>query len=637
MEQQVNSRWHWARRLGSWSAVGALLLAGLGAAPAGADATNPATAQVDPSGEPQLAALSEHTTYTLSPQLAALLGTDRLSPEGLAKLRAAARPELAGEKTPPIGTTLLWPALDIVKGIPPGIYLKPYTLRGIGDKIEVWVASGCDATSCGTAFPAGDCRDRDVPGSTTITDDQVKYLIGIFDGTIYPKETAAFSTPPDHNGSATIPGLVPLGLDFSGNGEHTVTLVDNVRDENFYDFPKNQTYIAGFFAPVFNQLTDRNVMTIDAFDWLHRTGAHPLDAPNDDPCKSRPGRPFTYEAVFGHEWQHLLESYQDPAEFTWVNEGLSMFAEALDKFTDVRPRVNEANGQSQMLCFQGFGPVKGKSNHNPRPCGGPQNSLTIWGDEESVNPDSILADYGNAWSFMLYLYDHYGLQFMSDLHRDGTHQGLASVQFLLDKHANGTKVADLLHNFQLGNLLGGFLDHRGNNVATVSGIARDKVVSKDIDATLNLADDSCYALPGAAPNGADYVRLRDSAGKYLAGAQLRSLSFTGDKTTIVTKAAGSDQPLTLGGDQGGGAAAAVEGWYISLVGMDPTGHRALVLSHPGFSWDLSAKELKRFARYSEVVAVVAHDDTADSTDDTSGGEAYAHYALKVNGDDQPGG
>jgi hypothetical protein len=636
MEQRVNSRWQWARRFGCWSVVGALLVAGVGAVPARAAANAPSAPQVDPSGEPQIASLSEHTTYALSPQLAAMLGTDRLTPEGLARLRAAARPELAGEKTPPVGTTLLWPALDIVKGIPPGIYLKQYTLRAVGDKVEVWVASGCDLTSCGTAFPAGDCRDRDVPGSTTITDDQVKYLIGIFDGTIYPKETAAFSTPPDHNGSATIPGLVPLGLDFSGNGEHTVTLVDNVRDENFYDFPKNQTYIAGFFAPVFNQLTDRNVMTIDAFDWLHRTGAHPQDAPNDDPCKSRPGRPFTYEAVFAHEWQHLLEHYQDPAEFTWVNEGLSMFAEALDKFADVRPRVNEASGQGQMLCFQGFGPVKGKSNHNPRPCGGPQNSLTTWGDELSVNPDSILADYGNAWSFMLYLYDHYGLAFMSDLHRDGAHQGLASVQFLLDKYAHGTKVADLLHNFQLGNLLGGFLDHRGKQVATVSGIGRDTLVSKDIDATLNLADDTCYALAGAAPNGADYVRLRDANGKYLTGAALRALSFSGDQTVIVPKADGS-QPLALGGDNSGGGPASVQGWYVSLVGIDATHHRALVLSHPGFSWNPTAQELKRFARYGEVVAVVAHDDTADESDDTSGGEQYADYALKANDNVQPGG
>ena len=50
-------------------------------------------------------------------------------------------------------------------------------------------------------------------------------------------------------------------------------------------------------------------------------------------------------------------------------------------------------------------------NPNPRDCGGPENSLTLWGDEGNGN--EILADYGNAWSFMLFLYDRYGLDFMS--------------------------------------------------------------------------------------------------------------------------------------------------------------------------------------------------------------------------------
>jgi hypothetical protein len=169
----------------------------------------------------------------------------------------------------------------------------------------------------------------------------------------------------------------------------------------------------------------------------------------------------------------------------------------------------------------------------------------------------------------------------------------------------------------------------------VSGADRDTLVSKDLDATLNLADDTCYALAGAAPNGADYVRLRTAGGKYLTGAQLRSLSFDGDKTVIVPKS-DPDQPLTIGGDDAGDAGT-VEGWYVSLVGIDVKHHRALVLSHRGFSWTPTAGELKKFAGYAEVVAVVAHDDTADATDDTSGGEQYANYTLKANDDTQPGG
>ena len=211
-------------------------------------------------------------TYSLSPQLAAMLGRTSVDLAGLRSLQAAARPALPGDRTPPVGTTLLWPALDQSEEALSQIYLKQYTLRAVGKKIEVWVATGQDGTSTATAFPAGDCRN-DVAGSTVVTDEQAQYLVREFDENMYPKETAAFSTPPDRAGVNTIPGLTIAGLNFAGDGDHTVTLVDNVRDPNFYDFPKNKSYIAGFYAPIFNQLTDRNVMTIDAFDWLHRTGA----------------------------------------------------------------------------------------------------------------------------------------------------------------------------------------------------------------------------------------------------------------------------------------------------------------------------------------------------------------------------
>ena len=76
-------------------------------------------------------------------------------------------------------------------------------------------------------------------------------------------------------------------------------------------------------------------MTIDVYDWLHRTGANPPDD-SDDPdyqaCSEDLGgavgepRPTLYEGVFAHEYQHLLEYYEDFDEVTWVNEGLSDWA-----------------------------------------------------------------------------------------------------------------------------------------------------------------------------------------------------------------------------------------------------------------------------------------------------------------------
>ncbi|HUR73144.1 MAG TPA: hypothetical protein VMZ00_02640 [Sporichthya sp.] len=570
--------------------------------------------------------LGDVDQVTLSPQLASMLGTKTLDLATVQKMRAAG-PSLPGEKTPPVGTTLLWPALDMTKPSVAGIYLKQYTLRGVGNHIEVWVASGSDGVSSGTDFPAGDCRTAAVKGSTDITDTQVKYLINQFDNNMYPKETQAFSTPKDRAGLATLPGLTPAGINFAGDGDNTVTLIDNVRDPNFYDFPTNRSYVAGFFMPLMNEITDRNVMTIDAFDWAHRTGPNPKNEPSDDLCQSRPARPFTYESVFAHEWQHLLQNYIDQGEATWVNEGLSEFAETLVGYADNTHTIDDPASDGAVNCFQGWSIVKGRSNPNPSPCGGPQNSLTMWGDEGEGS--EILADYGNAWSFMLFLYDRYGLPILSGLHRDAEAQGLASVQKQLDTIAPGTKVPDVLHDYQVMNLVDRFVDVKGGQV---KGIDKSRVVARSLNATLNLANPTASAKPGAAPNGADYVVLRQPKGALPA-----SLAFSGAQTTTASSAPPSeDDPLAavdkvLAGQDSSGA---VANWHVTLVGLDAAKHRALIRSVQGFTTSFTAKDLAAFKAYPLLVAVVSHDDPDDTGSTAS--EQYADYTLTINGREQAG-
>ena len=157
-------------------------------------------------------------------------------------------------------------------------------------------------------------------------------------------------------------------------------------------------------------------MTVDAFDWLHRTTANPADEPTADLCTSRPARPNLYEGTFAHEWQHLLHYYTDPFETTWVNEGMSDFAQTLTGYVDATATVFDRGADSHIYCFQGFGTVQTQFNPNPRDCGGPENSLNLWGEG---NPNAVLADYGNAYSMMLYLADRYGTDIISRLHRDG--------------------------------------------------------------------------------------------------------------------------------------------------------------------------------------------------------------------------
>jgi hypothetical protein len=429
--------------------------------------------------------------------------------------KPAQKRSLAAAATPPVGTIRQWLGSDDFNG---RLYRKDYVLRGVGEHIEVWVAVD-------TAFPAGDCRNA-VANTTTVTDAQVASFITQFDTNMYPKETAAFSTPPDRDGSNALLGADTTGHggDYSGAGNKTVTLVDNVRDDNYYTFPAATTYIAGFFSAQFNELFDRNVMTIDAFDWEHRTGANPVDAPSSDLCTSRPARPTLYEGTFAHEWQHLLQYYVDPAEVTWMNEGLSDFAQTLTGYVDGTKTVYDKGGDSHLYCFQGYGPVQTPFNPNPRDCGGSQNSLNLWG--EGGSGAGVLADYGNAYELMLYLYDHYGQDIIERLHRDATLQSLSSLDAAVK--AEGAKdVYTVLHDYQSTVLLDKLVGD--SRWGIVLGADKGKVTSKSLRSSVNLANPQSYSVPGAAPNGADYVQLQKN-GQPLKGKDLRSLKFNGATT-----------------------------------------------------------------------------------------------------------
>ncbi|GIF07966.1 immune inhibitor A domain-containing protein [Actinoplanes siamensis] len=426
------------------------------------------------------------------------LSRTHLNLDGRALPAARYRPQptarSASAGTPPVGTVRSWVGLDDTGN---DLYRKDYTLRAVGKHIEVWVANDI-------AFPAGDCRKN----ATEVTDAQVADLVTQFDDNIYPKETAAFSTPPDRSG--THPGMAG---DFSGDGDKTVTLVDNIRDDNFFHFPERPTYIAGFFSAQLNELFDRNVMTIDAYDWQHRLGATPKNEPTDDLCTSRPARPWMYEGTFAHEWQHLLEYYIDPDKAEWLNEGLSDYAQTLVGYVDARRGVYHLGFDSHLACYQGFGTVKTTYNANPRQCGGPQNSLNLW---DEGGPNEVLADYGITYELMIYLENRFGPHIITAMHRDAQHH---SLDALLAALPAGTVLTDMLHDFQVMTLVDKEVGEPGG---TVLGVARDRVTADGLRSTVNLANPATYNWPGAAPNGADFIRLPRGA--------LTSVTFSGAHT-----------------------------------------------------------------------------------------------------------
>lgn len=434
----------------------------------------------------------------------------------------------AAATTPPVGTVRQWLGLDDFNGI---LYRKDYTLRGVGSKIELWVAND-------TAFPAGDCRAQ-IANSTTITDAQVADVVSQFDSNVFPKESTTFSTPPDRDGSNTV--LPPDGNGnggvYTGDGDKTVVLVDNIRDANFYNFPAEPGYFEGLFAAQFTELLDRNVILLDAFDWAHRTGATPPNDATADPCTSRPALPRFYESALARAWQTLALHYADPFEVPWVGEGLSSFAQSLTGYVDATATVFDAGANRDLFCFQGFGTVQTPFNPTPAACGGPENSLTLWG--EGGSPLAIHADRGNAYSFMLFLFDRYGADVISSLHDDGAN-GLANLQAALQ--ANGvSNMYGVIHDFQsmvlLDKLVGDaqravVRDRRRISLRArrVGGALKSRVTTPSLRSAVNLDNPDAYDDPGAAPNGADYVALRGAGGQPLTGGGVQSLSFVGSAT-----------------------------------------------------------------------------------------------------------
>ncbi|WP_432520403.1 peptidase M6 [Kineococcus sp. SYSU DK006] len=413
-----------------------------------------------------------------------------------------------------VGARKDWPSL-VDGGVTPdgepvesGIDVRGYTLRGLGENIELWVADDL-------SFPEGDCRNEVGGGELTrITDEQVAGFVREFDETILPAESRAFSVAPDRDGSGALldealEGAYPADY-WAGEGRRTVALIDNVRDQNYFD-PTNEngrTYIAGFFYSTFNELLDRNVMTIDGFDWLHRTGENPPDDSQDADYRAcaeflqRPGlgepSPRTYEGTFGHEYQHLLQYYADPDEVSWVNEGLSMWAEDLLDFSDPRPAPDTEEADSYIRTFLGF--------NEQRSYGGPEQSLTQWGEQGAPE---ILADYGSAYAFMLYVHDHFGGEpFMKALHNE-PEGGLAGLDAVLDDFGHRRSAQDVLHDFVAAMAVDNALD-RG--AKTRSGKSAKVLSTASLSAKVNWDSPQSHASPGAPVNGADYVRLRDARG-----------------------------------------------------------------------------------------------------------------------------
>jgi Immune inhibitor A-like, MAM domain len=442
----------------------------------------------------------------------------QLSRSAIRSIRAEAARLPRALAPPVVGDERLWLAYDTTQGD----YVKQYTLRGIGDNIEVWVSSDEDDVSSGLDFPEGDCRNDGV--RNVITDDQVNYLIDQFDSNMYPIESDDFSVPPERDGAnSQLAKLLELPRSYyRGPGDRIVTLIDNVRDENFYDTDNQNSlpYIAGFYTSFYDDLTNRLVMSIDSYDWLHRTGADPPNDPSSDPCLNATARPFLYEGTFAHEYQHLLENYVDIDEVSWVNEGLSDYAQTITGYVDPTIPVTQIGFDSHIQGFLGFNDVLTPANPIPRP-GGPENSLTLWGDQTDY-PTEVFSDYGAAYTFMEYLHGLFGTDFMRNLHLNPG-IGLDGLAAVLADAGSTAKPLNLIGSWATMVAIDASLD----DGFSLTGGTPEEFSTPTLNAEINWDNDQAFAGPGAPPNGSDYVRLRDAGDAYLNVGEVDSVEFNG--------------------------------------------------------------------------------------------------------------
>ena len=516
-----------------------------------------------------------------------------------------------------VGGTKLWPVRDIVAG---SYTFLPYVLQAIGDNIEVWVQED-------TSFPAGDCRNA--AGLTTVTRAQAEALAVEFDDNILPKESAEFSVAPARDGSKT-PLDVPEGY-FTGDGDTTVALVSNVRDQNYYapKTPDGATYIGGFFTSTLNNALDRNVMTIDSWDWIHRTGANPPgEVPPDgtaDICSSdQKARPRNYEGIFAHEYQHLLHYYTDPGEDTWLNEGLSDYAQTLVGYVDTTIPYGQVGADAHITCFQGF------YGTAAFPYCGAENSLTRWSDQGAP---SILSDYGAAYTFITYLADHFGTGVVKYLHTNKDN-GLASLQNYLDDNAPGLKSTDVVHDWLAQMALDRLVD---NGAKGLTKDQKKRFTSAQLNSAIDWAWTGSYDSPGAPTNGADFVL--GIAGRPVDANTITSMRFRGDKAYAPDPLASTidDNAVDAGGAEAASQASppAVTGWTVQGIGWSLDGQRVRYHEfelNKNYAVSATRRELKKwFAGTDRIAFIVTADDPAETA------TKNASYRLRVNGVLQPGG
>ncbi|UCG83324.1 MAG: immune inhibitor A [Dehalococcoidia bacterium] len=328
------------------------------------------------------------------------------------------------------------------------------------------------------SWPAGDPRS-----TPEITCEQAQYILNEFSNNIQITESSFFGPPDFHDGAFSLleaSGYFPPGYYGDVLGRQII-LISNIRDNNYYD-PDHELYVGGFFSPQLELYFDRNTVTVDAYDWVNRLG------PDCD-------KPYLYEGVLAHEYQHLLHYDYDPFEEDWINEGLSDWAE--------------------VLCGYGI-PVE----HVEAIAAMPENSLVFWGDQGN---SEISADYGIAYMYQQYMYEQFGQDFIQAEFQDSANQGIYSVDSVLSAIGESDTFADTFHNFSVALYTSGA--YSLEDLATFQ-VDVGRPGNRNLEA---------YATDGAPPWGTDYYLIwgfNQIANFHFNGNPFKPLSWSSNSTVL---------------------------------------------------------------------------------------------------------
>jgi hypothetical protein len=121
---------------------------------------------------------------------------------------------------------------------------------------------------------------------------------------------------------------------------------------------------------------------------------------------------------------------------------------------------------------------------------------------------------------MFFLADHFGEGIITAMHNDDALQGLPSVAALSGQSYEEVKqgIAQFWASLALDKVL--------DDGAAFNGTASDYQIGPTAS-IINWDTDDAYDTPGAPPNGADFVRLRNGSGDYLGAARLHNITFNG--------------------------------------------------------------------------------------------------------------